>query len=134
MAGETVKYHITVIGLDNMENAVAALGKAPDFGTIGALEAVLRNQFVDTQVRVHVDTGSLKLSGKTYTTYDGKEWEGTIAYGGESPGGVHDPVTYAIYELARKGTHDFFRGVYGEDFNEEYLKAMEVHFLRSSGA
>lgn len=129
----TVSYHVVIVGLDQMEDAISNLGKDPDFVTIGALEGVLTSQFADTQVKVHVITGSLKLSGSTYTTYDGKQWEGTITYGGESTG-VHNPVTYAIYELARRGTHDFFRGTYGEDFNEAYEKAMETHFIRSSGA
>lgn len=130
--GGTVSYHIESVGMTNMEEAIARLGRAPDFVTIGALEGVFAAQYADTQARVHVITGSLKLSGKPTSDYDGRVWEGTITYGGES-GGVHNPVTYAIYELARHGTHDFFAGVYGQDFNDAYMRALETHFEESSG-
>jgi len=89
--------------------------KGPDFKTIGKLEAVIDAAFAATQTFVHIDTGSLKSSGKVESDYDGVTalWTGTIVYGGES-GGINDPVRYAIYEQRRRGvktgvgtTHDF---------------------------
>jgi hypothetical protein len=72
-----------------------------------ALEAVLRSGFKSTQAVVHVITGSLKLSGKLNSYTEGDTWVGEISYGGVSLG-VNNPVTYAIYEKARDGDHDFF--------------------------
>ncbi len=84
------------------------------------LQGVLDLAFMTTQEAVHVETGSLKSSGKKedHTEHALHNWEGTITYGGESPG-VNNPVDYAIYEKARgvhwmgpssaKGDHDFMR-------------------------
>lgn len=90
----------------------------PHYKTTVELEALLRAAFSDTQVRTHVITGSLKASGKTSSDFDGDTWTGTIEYGGDLwkvpvPGPAHDPVRYAIYEMARGGEHDFFAGLPG---------------------
>lgn len=65
-------------------------------------EATLAAQFIATQAFVHVDTKSLKKSGKMDSETDRKKWKGEISYGGTSPGGVNDPVTYAEEERTRK--------------------------------
>lgn len=91
--------------------------KGPDFKTIGKLEAVLDSAFAATQAYVHIITGSLKLSGKVESDYDGATgiWTGEISYGGPS-GSVNDPVLYAVYEQHRSGVkagtgHDFMTPV-----------------------
>lgn len=71
------------------------------------LEAVLAAQQAATQAAVHIITGSLKASGRAQSQADRHSWTGTITYGGPSPGSVNDPVDYAIYELRRRGGHDF---------------------------
>lgn len=89
-----------------IEYAKNKLGK-PGFKLVGALEAVLKAAFLDTQARTHVITGSLKASGTTSSDFDGDDWHGQIKYGGASTG-PNNPVDYAIYEMARGGDHDFF--------------------------
>jgi hypothetical protein len=70
-------------------------------------DAVLSTLFAITQMAVHVETGSLRRSGKHDSTSHGNIWEGEISYGGLSSGAVHDPVRYAGYERSRGGSHDF---------------------------
>lgn len=73
-----------------------------DHKLIFALEAVFTTVFQTTQKDVHVQTGSLKGSGKPKSSYSKLAWTGTIVYGGTAGGHVHDPVKYAEYE-ARRG-------------------------------
>jgi hypothetical protein len=85
---------------------------------VAALEWLTDTGFAATQAAAHIETGSLKSSGKVdYTTSRVKsQWSGEISYGGPSAG-VNDPVDYAIYEAARgttwagpssaKGDHNF---------------------------
>jgi hypothetical protein len=73
----------------------------------GLLDAVLASAFAATQEDVHVETGSLKSSGRTETHSSEHGWHGEIHYGGPSAG-VNNPVDYAIYEKRRGGAHDFF--------------------------
>lgn len=84
------------------------LAHMPDPKTIVELDAILSSQFAATQVAVHIETGSLKSSGKMTSAVDAEAhtWEGTMVYGGPSLG-VNNPVDYAIYEKARGGPHDF---------------------------
>lgn len=76
------------------------------------LDEVLEIGFKKTQANVHIDTSSLKSSGKKKSKYTKttKTWTGEIRYGGPSLG-INNPVTYAIYEKARGGDHDFFNGL-----------------------
>lgn len=87
--------------------------RMPDAKMRAALDSVLNLGFKETQKAVHIETGSLKTSGKkgSKTSKVRKRWEGTIEYGGPS-GGVHNPVDYAIYEKERDGTHDFMAPLY----------------------
>lgn len=88
----------------------------PDQKTRLLLDAVLEAAFLLTQASVHVQTSSLKWSGRKESDSDkiGSKWEGMIQYGGPSTG-VNNPVDYAIYEKAREpdehGVHDFFAGL-----------------------
>lgn len=90
--------------------------KVPSYKVTSGLETVHRAVFVDTQARTHIITGSLKASGKSETDFDGETWTGKITYGGvlwkpAAPGPPNDPVDYAIYEMDRGGSHDFFGGI-----------------------
>lgn len=95
------------------------------------LDIVLAAGFFKTQQSVHIETGSLKSSGKVFSEFKMNEWKGTISYGGPSTG-VNNPVTYAIYEKARgttwlgpssvKGDHDFMRPLTKMD--EAWVKAI----------
>lgn len=89
---------------------------------IEGLEAVLDLAFTATQAVVHIQTGSLKSSGKTESDLHGEVWEGAIEYGGSSNGFPNDPVEYAIYEWERGGTHDFMRPA--ELFDDAYAEAI----------
>lgn len=90
------------------------------------LDVVLHKGFAMTQGLVHIVTGSLKSSGKASTSFDGDTWRGEITYGGFSLG-VNNPVTYAIYEKARDGDHDFMLPLKGLDslYREAILKALK---------
>ena len=95
------------------------------------LDVVLHQGFNATQAAVHIETGSLKSSGRSNTSWDGDTWKGEITYGGFSLG-VNNPVTYAIYEQARgthwagpssvKGDHDFMKPL--EALDSLYVKAI----------
>lgn len=123
-------------GLDDIINEVDRISNKVSFRTIAAIRQVHKAAFADTQARVHapgnpgspnyVPTGSLRNSGRTSTSFDGSTFEGTISYGGPSPGFPNDPVEYAIYEMARGGEHDFLGGIV--KFHEAYLEAVGSHF------
>jgi hypothetical protein len=114
--------HVTireVKGTDTLDSWIVRLeeaAKPESYKSTSLLEALLSAAFADTQVRTHVISGSLKASGKTESDFDGNVWSGKIEYGGvlfkaPVPGPPRDPVDYAIYEMARGGSHDFFGGL-----------------------
>jgi hypothetical protein len=95
---------------DDIEDEIDRITKRmPTLEMKAALDTALDIAFASTQAVVHVQTGSLKTSGKkgSKSSKARKQWEGTIKYGGPS-GGVNNPVDYAIYEKERDGAHDFF--------------------------
>lgn len=108
-----------------IERELDRLEKAPTKAS-KYLDSVLYTGFAQTQAMVHIQTGSLKSSGKATTEFDGKTWRGEITYGGVSLG-VNNPVTYAIYEKARDGDHDFMTPLKSLDtlFVKAILKALE---------
>lgn len=89
-----------------IERDLNHLDRQPDSKMKSLLDAVLNAGYVGTQTLVHIETGSLKSSGKEKTSSSKRQWKGEIRYGGPSAG-VHNPVRYAIYEKARGGAHDF---------------------------
>lgn len=115
---------LTEKGLDDVIDYTDRVSKV-SFKTTGRLEGVLSSAFAETQALVHILTASLKLSGKTSTSFDGKVWEGQISYGGKSPG-VNDPVDYAVYEMARGDVHDWFRTL--PSFYDQFEAAVLAHF------
>jgi hypothetical protein len=88
--------------------------KGPDFRTIGEFESTMLGVLGEIEAIVHIETGSLKSTGRLETSYVGYAWAGTIHYGGAAPGMINDPVYYGVYELARGGTHFFFAPAYDE--------------------
>lgn len=119
-----------------LERELDRLGRMPDFKTRLALDVVLQLGFKQTQGVVHVETGSLKDSGKvdsSVSKFD-KSWEGEISYGGPSTG-PNNPVDYAIYEKARgiggaggpsdlKGDHDFIAPL--KSLHPQYIAAIKA--------
>lgn len=92
-----------------VENELERLEDGPGIRDLLRFEAILANQFTSTQAKVHIDTTSLKNSGRQSSSMNRTTdvWEGTITYGGASrPTPV---VKYAMYEQARGGSHDFMR-------------------------
>lgn len=92
-----------------VESELDRLSVMPSPKTTALLRGVMTQGFAMTQDQVHIDTGSLKSSGKEDEdiSYTKHQWMGTIRYGGPSLG-VNNPVDYAIYEKRRGGAHDFF--------------------------
>lgn len=95
------------------------LERMPDGKTRLLLDTVLQLGYKETQAAVHIETGSLRDSGKVDSEVNkiDQQWTGEISYGGPSSG-PNNPVDYAIYEKARgvggaggpsdmKGDHDF---------------------------
>jgi hypothetical protein len=119
---------------DTIDSWIARLeeaAKPESYKSTAALEALLAAAFADTQMRTHIISGSLKASGKTETDFDGDVWSGKIEYGGilwktQAPGPPNDPVDYAIYEMARGGSHDFFGGLIA--FEERIPGILDVDF------
>lgn len=103
-----------------------------DFQLAVDASKILTRQYIATQTKVHIKTGSLKSSGKIFATNDKFTFEGEIAYGGASAG-VHDPVEYAAAELARGSSH-FFMGATEDNIVEhEYSRALLAWLGRATG-
>lgn len=96
---------------DEIDKEIDRIAGLPDFKTTSALDGVLEVAFQQTQALVHVQTGSLKASGKKRSKTSGDKWEGELEYGGLSTG-VNNPVDYAMYEQRRDGGHDFMSNVH----------------------
>jgi hypothetical protein len=89
-----------------VEREISRLEKMPDPRMVALLNTVLEFGFSETTSAVHIDTGSLKESGKSEHEKRNDEWEGSFTFGGPSTG-PNNPVDYAIYELARGDEHFF---------------------------
>lgn len=99
------------------------LDRALDGKAVALLDTVLELAFEITQHDVHIDTTSLKGSGRHHSEVNRttQTWSGMITYGGVTTG-PKNPVNYAIYEKARGGTHDFFRGL--DALHEMFIAAV----------
>ena len=122
---KTVRY-TSGYSLKELIHEIDRIGGPPSYEVITGLEGTLKSAFGETQVLVHVITGSLKLSGWTSSDFDGDVWTGTIEYGGPSAG-PNNPVTYAIYEMARGGEHDWFRTL--PAFDPLFENAINKHLV-----
>lgn len=85
-------------------------GPGPE--TVEELSRVVNEAFLETQVLVHVITGSLKGSGRVKFEEKDGEWSGEITYGGPSPGFPNNPVRYAKDEFGKGGMHDAMRNLH----------------------
>lgn len=92
-----------------VEKELERLEDGPGIRDLLRFEAILATQFSATQAGVHIDTTSLKNSGRQKSTMNRATdvWEGTISYGG--PSRPIPVVKYAPYEQARGGSHDFLQ-------------------------
>jgi len=106
---------------NDVEKEVDRLSDGPTLEDLLEFERVLIQQYRATQAAVHVQTRSLKSSGKMASSHRGNTWEGEITYGGPSEG-IHNPVDYAEYERERDGAHDFLAPA--EAISAEYIAAM----------
>lgn len=108
----------------SMDRLFALQDDMPNAEAVAKLNAALEKTFIAVTADVHVDTGSLKQSGKSSgkRIKARKRWEGTIRFGGPSTG-VNNPVDYAIYEKRRGGHHDFFAGL--PAMKSSYVKAIK---------
>jgi hypothetical protein len=119
----------------HLDNLVDGL----DADDIHALNVILTKQFIETQMNVHLVTGSLRESGEMNDEHSSKKWDGEISYGGSSHGSPNDPVDYAEHEyklgiegyvcpggrhgnspyICPGGTHDFLAAA--KDSDDEYI-------------
>lgn len=90
-----------------VQHTLTNLMEGPDGEAQFKLAAHTTRLYQYSRALVHVDTGSLKSSGRSTSDYREPIYESTISYGGPSAG-VNNPVDYAIYEDARDKTHDDF--------------------------
>lgn len=109
---------------NGIEEEIDRLADGPTLVDLEKFETVLAAQYAATQTAVHIQTGSLKLSGKVSSENSlGDKWEGSISYGGESAG-IHNPVDYAEFERERDGNHDFLEPAKAmEHYYEQAMKA-----------
>lgn len=119
------------VDISDVEKELDRLIDGPDTEDIIEFESVLASQFQITQQIVHIQTGSLKNSGKISSSKTQDEWEGSIVYGGPSVGFPHNPVKYAHYEQERENSHDFMQPIYKLDNSygdavESWLKGRYV--------
>jgi hypothetical protein len=111
---------------DGLKKYTDSRAKKMPWRTVGKMETILAEAFAQTQAATHVITGSLKASGTTESDFDGKDhWTGTISYGGPSTG-PNNPVDYAIYEMNRGGSHDFFSQM--PAFEKKIQAALDTFF------
>lgn len=105
-----------------VEAELERLSDGPGIRDLIKFEAVLATQFTATQAKVHIDTTSLKNSGKQKSSMNRATnvWEGEIIYGG--PSRPIPDVKYAGYELARGGAHDFLRPA--DRLSQRYRRAI----------
>jgi hypothetical protein len=111
------------IDISDVDKELSRLVDGPGTEDIIEFEAVLASQFQVTQQVVHVQTGSLRNSGKISSSKTPDEWKGEMVYGGPSVGFPHNPVKYAHYEQEREGSHDFMEPAYKMD--DRYGEAVE---------
>lgn len=112
--------------ISDVEKELDRIISGPGSDDIIEFEGILATQFQITQQVVHIDTHSLKTSGKISSSKTEDSWEGKIEYGGVSAGSVHNPVKYAHYEQERDGSHDFMEPAYKLD--DRYGDAVESWF------
>lgn len=107
-----------------VEAELERLSDGPGIKDLIRLEVILGEQFTATQARVHIDTTSLKNSGRHKSSMDrkGNRWEGEISYGG--PSRPIPVVKYAGYEQARGGNHDFLRPTTQKQYDQKYFRAI----------
>jgi hypothetical protein len=108
--------------ISDVERELDRIIDGPGKEDILEFEAVLATQFQITQQAVHIQTGSLKSSGKVSSSTTPTRWQGELKYGGLS-GGIHNPVKYAHYEQERDSSHDFMQPAYALD--DRYGDAVE---------
>lgn len=115
------------IDMSEWTEAMRAI-RGPGSETVAKLEEVMAEAFAESQAIVHVITGSLKGSGRTSFKVEGDQWDGSISYGGASPGFLHDPVDYAGYEQERGGSHDFLRNtdLIHSDLEDALYESMRI--------
>lgn len=100
--------------LNAFEDELDRIDNLPSYRAVARLEATLGEIFAETQAMVHVQTGSLRGSGKSSSDVSEGKWEGEISYGGISAGFPKSPVEYAEYEQRRGGSHDFLNVHFAE--------------------
>lgn len=76
------------------------------------LEKLLAAAFLSCWNVVHVETGSLKSTGRPESLATATEWGGRVHFGGAAPGFPRDPAFYGVFELARGGLHFFLQPAY----------------------
>lgn len=102
------KLKVEVKGMDTWVRGTTAFGKLLDTRLQVKLLNALDATFDMTQELVHIITGSLRGSGRKEIEQTGAAtFRVAVIYGGPAPGFPNDPVDYAIFEMARGGSHDF---------------------------
>lgn len=118
MKRDGIRVFIDTSGWEDMLDSLEGPGQA----SIEALDAVLGALAEEIDLRVPVDTGSLRASQRVSTEVRSAigEWEGRIEYGGLSTG----PKGYVVY--ARQAIHHSgaFDGL--EAYNELFEEAMRA--------
>jgi hypothetical protein len=93
-----------------MDRELDRLADLPGPMGVMKLDITLGLATADVKANTHIDTSSLMQSVRGDSEVEKDVWEGTITAGGPSTG-PKNPVNYAIYEKARGGEHDFFKGL-----------------------
>lgn len=112
----------------DISGSVAKL-KAVQNPNFSILDDALEEAFAQTQEHVHVITGALRNSGSiTKRGTNQYQWQGTIAYGGDSITDDGRPwdVWYADIERSRGGSHDFLNVPAIDDFAVNFTAVLEA--------
>lgn len=92
--------HVVVDGLDDWITGLERLGDRVGRHQRGEWETATEMFYGRTQGYVHVLSGAMKQSGRYDTEAGRRSVEGWVTYGGTKA------CDYAVYEIARGGSHD----------------------------
>lgn len=92
--------HMVVVGLDKWVDGLERLANRVGKHQRSEWESATEMFYGSTQAAVHVLSGAMKASGRYDTEAGRRTVEGWVTYGGTKA------CDYAVYEVARGGSHD----------------------------
>lgn len=93
---------VKVRGTKKIKQNLSASAKGAKAGSVAAARATTKAIFIESQVLVPVETGSLKATGRIIESLRGKTFSASIQYGGPSSPRNVDYAVYVHEDLTKK--------------------------------